>query len=208
LKASTVFVAAISVATVIPVSMALLGIGAPSQASLGIYTGQDSKIEDARGDAQAVLQRTSSSIIPEVKPYHDIISASVRKADRSFVLTVNVAGNPNLNEKYETNYVWNLISSDALTGIDNHYLVMLVNFAPDFNHTYQGWHYAVFDRTAGLYIVPQTKIGDMPADRVEYAIDEALVGNPSSFRYWVSVYSRVNSTSFAGEPEYLMDYVP
>lgn len=165
-------------------------------------------MDDPRGDAEAVLQRTSATIVPEVRPYHDIVGASIRKADSSIVLTISLAGNPNSNEKYETNYVWNLISSDAFTGAEHHYLVMLINFAPDFNHTYQGWYYAIFDRTADQYVVPQSKVQEMPTDRVEFSLDETTVGSPQSFRYWVGVYSRVNSTNFAGEPEYLMDYAP
>jgi hypothetical protein len=208
LKASAVFVAAIAAATIAPISMLLLGIGLPDQSSFGFFSGQDSRVEDPGGDVEPVLQRANATIIPEAKPYHDILSASIRKEDTSILLTIGLAGNPNLNEKYETNYVWNIISSEAFTGADHHYLVMLINFAPDFNHTYQGWYYAVFDRTEDLYVVPQSGIGEMPGDRVEFNLDDALIGNPQSFRYWVSVYSRVNSTSFAGEPEYLMDYAP
>ena len=103
--------------------------------------------------------------------------------------------------------MWHFVSSDQLTGEQHYYVVMFVNFAPDFNHTSQGWYYAVYDRTAERYILPQTQIGEMPADRVEYSINGSLIGDPSSFRYWVSVYSRVEAI-FEGEPEYLMDYAP
>jgi hypothetical protein len=198
----------VAAATIIPISMAIFGIGLPRDSSVGYFNGPDSIIEDATGDAEAVLQRFNASIVPEVKDYHDIVGAEVRRADSGFILTINLAGNPNLNEKYETNYMWNLISSEFLAGTEHYYVVMFVNFAPDFNHTSQGWHYAIFDRTADTYIVPQTKIGDMPTDRVEFNLGADLIGNPSSFRYWISVFSRVDSKSFDGEPEYLMDYAP
>ena len=208
LKASLVFAAAIAIATIVPVSMALAGIGIPSQPSLGFFSGQESIIQDPAGDAEPVLQSTNASVIPEVKGYHDVTAASIREADGHYTLTINLSGNPNDNEKYETNYMWHLISTGSAGVNERYYVIMFFNFAPDFNHTAQGWHYAVFDRTHNEYVLPQTKIGDMPTDRVEFNLDADLVGNPQSLWYWVSVYTRVDSTSFEGEPEYLMDYAP
>jgi hypothetical protein len=208
LKASSVFLAAVSVAIIVPLAMAAFGIGIPNPPAAGYFDGQAGSIQDPRGDAQPVLQRFNTSTIPEVKDYHDVISAGVRKADGLLELTINLAGNPNLNEKYETNYMWNVIYSNPDTGRAQNYVVMVFNFAPDFNHTAQGWHYAVFDRTGDIYVLPQAPIGNMPEDRVEFDLDGTLIGNPSSFQFWVSVYTRVNSTSFDGPPEYLMDYAP
>ena len=188
--------------------MALFGVGIPAPPTAGFFDGQDGRVQDPRGDAQPILQRSNASVIPEVKDYHDVTSATVRKADGLLELTINLAGNPNLNEKYETNYMWNMIYLSPDTGRTQTYVVMFVNFAPDFNHTAQGWHYAVFDRTGDIYVIPQTPIENMPADRVEFNLDAELIGNPSSFQFWVSVYTRVNSTSFEGAPEYLMDYAP
>ena len=188
--------------------MAIFGIGIPGPPTAGFFDGQAGSIQDPRGDAQPVLQSFNASIIPEVKDYHDVTSASVRNADGLLELTINLAGNPNLNEKYETNYMWNVIYSNPETGRAQNYVVMVLNFAPDFNHTAHGWHYAVFDRTGDFYVIPQTPIGNMPEDRVEFDLDGALIGNPSSFQFWVSVYTRVNSTSFEGAPEYLMDFAP
>ncbi|HEX2013882.1 MAG TPA: hypothetical protein VLA68_01520, partial [Nitrososphaera sp.] len=119
-----------------------------------------------------------------------------------------LAGDPNMNEKYETNYMWHVVYPSASTGNDQHYIVMFINFGPDFNHTAKGWYYAVFDNTGQVYVLDQTKIGDMPSDRVEVSVEDWMLGNPSSFRYWVSVYVRVNGTSFDGPPEYIMDYAP
>lgn len=207
MKPSTVFVAAVAIATLVPISMALSGVGMPRGAAVGLFNGQDSSVQDPVGDAVPVLQHANASVIPETKPYHDITSASIRKTGEDYRLTIYLSGNPNLNEKYETNYMWNLILSEPLAE-DRYYIVMFLNFAPDFNHTAQGWHYAVFDRTADRYVLPQTKIGEMPDDRVEFDLDGELIGNPASLRYWVSVYSRVNNTSFETGPEYLMDYAP
>lgn len=209
MKASSVLAISVAIATIVPVSLAISGIGSPAQeTSFGFYSDGEGVISDLRGDAQPVLQESDPAIIPEVEAYHDITGASVRKQDGAFLLTLELAGNPNLNEKYETNYMWHIISSDAATGRDLHYIVMIFNFGPDFNHTSIGWHYAVYNDTSESYILPQTKIDDMPEDRVEYPVQDWLIGNPSSFRYWVSVFVRVDSASFDGPPEYLMDYAP
>lgn len=192
----------------VPLLIAALGVGTPSPESVGFYDGRESRIEDPEGDAVPVLHSSNPSLVPEAKRYHDVVSASVRKVDGIFLFTIELAGNPNLNEKYETNYMWHLLAPDPSIGTERHHVLMLFNFAPDFNHTSQGWYYAIFDRTANAYIIPQTAIPDMPADRVEYSIEQSLIGAPPSFTYWISVYSRVNVTSFAGPPEYLMDHAP
>lgn len=208
LKASSVFIVSLAAATIVPVSMALTGIGIPEPPSLGLFSGQENSIRDPLGDASPVLQRANASIMPQVRNYHDITEVSVQKNNGHYLFSVRLAGDPNLNEKYETNYMWHLISSNELSGVQQYHVVMLLNFAPDFDHTVTGWYYAVFDRTADRYVVPQTAIENMPPDRVEFNIDAENLGNPSSFRYWVGAYSRVDSKNFDGEPEYLMDYAP
>jgi hypothetical protein len=208
LKASSVLFASVAVATIVPVSMALTGIGLPGPPTFGFFNGEDSSIQDPLGDASPVLQRANASIIPQVRSYHDITGAGIQKSNEQYLLSIFLAGDPNLNEKYESNYMWHLISSNPVTGVEQYHVVMLLNFPPDFNHTATGWFYAVFDRTADKYIVPQTGIGKMPADRVEFSLDADHLGNPSSLRYWVSVYTRVDNSDFGGEPEYLMDYAP
>lgn len=209
MKASLVFVFAVAIATLAPVSMAIAGLGIPnSETAFGFYDGADSRIEDPRGDAQAVLQESNSSIIPDVKDYHDVLGAGVKKLGGSFVFTIELAGNPNMNEKYETNYMWHVLATNATTGQVQHYRVMFPNFAPEFSHAAKGWYYAVYDSTAESYIVPLTKIPDMPEDRVEYSVEDWLIGNPSTFHYWVSVSVRVESDPFTGPPDYLMDYAP
>lgn len=213
MRASFVFAAAVAAATITPVAMALYGIGLPNPSAFGFFdnAGEYSEISDAAGDAQPVLQRSNTSIIPEAKPYHDLVGASIRKQqDGSLDLTMRLAGDPNRNEKFETNYMWNIVGAG---GEGRDYAIMLINFPPGFfdirgNTSLQGWYYAVFDRTANDYVVPQAKTLDMPSDRVEFRLDSTLIGNPQSFRYWVSVYTRVNNTSFDFEPEYLMDYAP
>lgn len=202
-----VLVVSVAVAAGIALLLATLGTRVPQPALIGYFSGQESRISDQAGDAKAVLQQPSPGVVPEIKGYHDVLSASVRKGDGFFVLTIDLAGDPNMNEKYETNYMWHIVYSDP-DGRERHYIVMFINFAPDFNHTSQGWFYAVFDSTAGAYVLGQTQIPDMPNKKVEYAVDNVLLGNPRSFSYWVSVYSRVNSTRFESGPEYLMDSAP
>jgi hypothetical protein len=57
-------------------------------------------IEDSVGDTKLVaLYKTS--IVPEVKDYHDILSASVSQInDDKIQLTIDLAGDANKNEKY------------------------------------------------------------------------------------------------------------
>jgi len=204
-----VLAVSVAIATLVPVSIAISGIGGPArETSFGFYANGESVINDPRGDAQPVLQQSNPGIIPDAEAYHDVTEASVRKLDGAFLFTLELAGNPNLNKLYETNYMWHVIVSDAATGKDLHYIVMIFDFPPDFNHTSTGWHYAVYNDTSESYILPQTKIEDMPQDRVEYPVQDWLIGNPSSFRYWVSGFVRVDSENFTGPPEYLMDYAP
>jgi hypothetical protein len=199
-------IASVAAGAGVPVFLAALGIGAPP-AAFGYFAGEDSMITDKAGDAQAIFQQNEPGIVPEVKPHHDVLSASVRRGEGFFVFVIDLAGDPNLNEKYETNYMWHIIYPDS-SGQEKHYVIMFLNFAPGFNYTSQGWFYAVFDRTIGSYTLGQTKIPDMIDTKVQYPVDSSLVGNPQSFRYWVSVHTRVNNTTFEYEPEYLMDLAP
>lgn len=209
MKALSVLIASVGVAAGIPISMAVLGIGVPAEPLVGYYSGGESKVQDPAGDAEAVLQTSGAPLVPDVRGHHDILAATVRKAGDSFTLTVDLAGDPNVDDKLETNYMWHLVTSGSFAQEERHYIVMIFNFAPGFNHTFQGWYYAVFDSTNDSYVLPQTAIeGQMPDGRVEYSIHESLIGYPSNFRYWVSVYSRVDSSSFDDPPEYLMDHAP
>jgi hypothetical protein len=214
LKASFVLVIAVAIATLVPASFAIAGLGPQlpggQSATVGFYNNADSSIIDARGDATPVLQQSNSSTVPEVRGYHDILGASVKKQGNAFLFSIELAGDPNLNEKYETNYLWHVITtSPEMDGDQRHYIIMFPNFAQDSNFAEKGWHYAVFDSTTGEYLVPQTQISSgMPQDRVEFPLEGWLIGNPSSFRYWVTVSARVDSVNLDKPPDYLMDYAP
>ncbi|UVS69048.1 hypothetical protein NWT39_14220 [Nitrososphaera viennensis] len=172
---------------------------------IGFYTGTDngSLIVDQRGDARPDKQYKTSTV-PAVMGYHDILWAGVRKIDNSgaFLLTAGLAGDPNMNEKYETTYVWHIITSTHV------YTAILPNFAPDSNFAAKGWYFAVYNNTREKYIVPMTRISDMPKDRVEFPLEASLIGNPQSFHYWVSVHVRVDAQNLDKPPDYLMDYAP
>ncbi len=169
--------------------------------SLGYYDGLESRIQDKRNDAVAV-QQYEADVVPEVRGYHDILAASVKEIDGAFLLTIELAGNPNLNEKYETNYVWHIITRDHV------YVVFMPNFAADSNFPKKGWYFAVYDETLQRYVVPITKISDMPDNSVQFPVESSYIGNPSSFSYWVSVLVRVDTENLDKPPEYLMDYAP
>lgn len=179
---------------------------------VGFYSGASdhgsSFIVDQKGDARPDKQY-ETGIVPEVMGYHDILWAGVSKGytanddHASFLLTVGLAGDPNSNEKYETTYIWHIITSNSV------YTVILPNFAPDSGFAAKGWYYAIYDNTGQRYIVPMTRISfDMPKDRVEFPLEASLVGNPQSFNYWVSVHVRVDSKNLDKPPDYLMDYAP
>jgi hypothetical protein len=173
----------------------------PAGSELGLYSGSPSLVIDRRGDAKPE-QQYQTNIIPEVRGYHDITSAGVKEIDDALLFTIWLAGDPNLNEKYETNYVWHIITPDQT------YTVLLPNFAPDGNFTAKGWYFAVYNNTSGKYVVPMAQISAMPQDRVEFPVESSYIGSPPSFHYWVSVHVRVYAENLSAPPEYLMDYAP
>src|SRR5689334_20072134 len=64
-----------------------------------------SEIKGKRGDV-IPIQIYRSNMIPEVKDYHDILSVSVNKINNKLTFTMDLAGDANKNEKYETAYIW------------------------------------------------------------------------------------------------------
>lgn len=212
LKASSFLVIAVAVATLIPVSIGLSGLGPEikigGRQTVGVYNNADSSIEDAQDDVTPVYQQVGTEEIPEVRDYHDILGASVQKRGEVFFFTVALAGNPNDNDIYETQYRWHIITTSPITNREQQYMVRFQNsaFGDGNTTTMQGWYLAVFDRTVGRFIVPPTSIPDMPEDRVEFPIEDFYIGNPASFSYWVDVSVRVNATF--GQPNYIMDYAP
>ena len=212
LKASFVLAIAVAIATLVPVSIGLSGLGPEikmdGRQTLGTYNNNaESKIEDARGDVTPVYQQIGIQSVPEVKDYYDLLGASVQKQGEVFFFTIKLAGNPNANDKYETQYRWHIITTSPITNREQQYTILFQNYASNgSNSTAKGWYFAVFDRTVGRFIVTPTSIPNMPDDRVEFPVEDLYIGNPSSFSYWVDVSVRVNGTF--GQPDYIMDYAP
>jgi hypothetical protein len=212
LKASSVLVIAVAVATLVPVSIGLSGLGPEikigGRQTVGIYNNNaDSNIQDALGDVTPVYQQNGTQSIPEVRDYYDILGASVQKRGEVFFFTIKLAGNPNANDKYETQYRWHIITTSPITNREQQYTILFQDYpSSSGNSTAKRWYFAVFDRTVGTFIVPPTSIPDMPEDRVEFPVEDFYIGNPSSFSYWVDVSVRVNGTF--GVPNYIMDYAP
>jgi hypothetical protein len=206
-KASYVLGAAIAVASLVPISLLITGVGSDigGRQSIGTYDNADSHIEDPKGDAQAVYQNIGTQTIPQVRGYHDILGASVAKRDNAFFLTINLAGNPNENENHETLYRWHIITTSQITNREQQYTILFPNFKHG-NSTTDGWYFAVYDETVNTYITPMTRISKMPDDRIYFPVEANSVGLPTKFVYWVDVSVRVNAT--LGEPDYLMDYAP
>jgi hypothetical protein len=211
LKASSVLIIAVAVATLVPVSIGLSGLGPEirigARQSVGNYNNNaDSRIEDMKDDVTPVYQQNGTAVIPEVRDYYDILGASVQKRAEAFFFTIELAGNPNDNDKYETQYRWHIITTSPITNREQQYVIRFQNFASNGNSTIEGWYFSVFDRTVGRFIVSPTSIPNMPENRVEFPIEDLYIGNPSSFSYWVDVSVRVNGTF--GQPDYIMDYAP
>jgi hypothetical protein len=183
----------------------------PSSLLLGPTTG--SEIKGVRGDVKPI-QLYKTGITPGIKDYYDILSVSVTKINNKLTFAMDLVGDPNKNEKYETTYIWLLYYNHS--GIDqisaSHkgqiYTLIIPNFAPDSNFSLKGWYMAVFNNTADTYVLPLAKISDMPKDKVQVFVDPSLIGNPPSFNYMTCVMVRVNSTFLNKPPDYLMDSVP
>jgi hypothetical protein len=165
-------------------------------------------VEDARDDSTLVnLDRTN--IIPEIKDYHDILSANVKKVnDHKLLLSIELAGDANRNEKYETVYIWVIYYRNSVSGKDQYYSVIIPNFAIGSKFEAVGWNLAIFNNTGNSYTLPLSEISAMPKNKVEVFIDPNFVGNPLSFNYMVSTMIRVNNTFLDKPPDYLVDSAP
>jgi len=205
-KASYVLAAAIVIATLVPISLAVSGLGPAidlvQERSVGTFDNAPSSIQDPKGDAEAVYQKSGNETLPQVRDYHDILGASVEKRGETFIFTINLAGNPNNNQEYESMYRWHIITNSQVTNREQRYTLMFPNFHHG-NSTTDGWYSAIYDETVDAYVRPLTKIPPMPDDKVSYALENFYIGK---FDYWVDVSVRLNATS--GEPDYLMDYAP
>ena len=166
------------------------------------------KIEDRRGDAK-LINLYKTNIIPEIRDYYDILSASINKfSDDKILLTIDLAGDANQNKKYETVYLWLINYTDPLSDKEQFYTVLVPNFASDSNFKNKGWHLAIFNNTNNSYTLPLSKISDMPKNKVQVFIDLNFIGSPLFFNYIVSVMIRVNSTYVDKQPDYLVDSAP
>jgi hypothetical protein len=178
----------------------------------------NSKTIDPKGDVRQI-QIYKSNTIPEIKDYYDILSTNIDKVNGKLVFSMDLAGDPNKNERYETAYIWLLYYNKTYSRIlptDNSakynaeqiYTIIIPNFAADSKFKSKGWYMAIFNNTNNLYILPMTKISDMPNNKVQVFIDPKIIGNPSSLNYFASVMVRVNSTFLDKPPDFLMDSSP
>lgn len=179
----------------------------------------NSKINDAKDDAKLVaLYKTVR--VPEIQNYHDILSAEVNKVnDNKILFTMELAGDANTNENYETVYLWliyisitNDNAADAST-VDKEfqlYTLIIPNFGANsnFGNNKTGWYLAVFNNTNNVYTLPLSKISNMPTNKVQVFIDPIFIGNPSHFNYLVSSMIRVNDTFLDKPPDYFVDFAP
>jgi hypothetical protein len=176
-------------------------------------SGSGSETKGIRGDVRPI-QIYRSNITPEVKDYYDILSASVMKINNKLTFTMDLAGDANKNEKFETAYIWLLYynSSDnsriSTSNNEQVYTLIIPNFGLDSDFLLKGWYIAIYNNTANTYTLPIAKISNMPEDKVQVFIDPSLIGSPSSFNYMTCVMVRVNSTFLNKPPDYLMDSVP
>ena len=175
----------------------------------------NSKIKDAKEDTKLVALHNAR--VPEIQDYHDILSAEVNKVnDDKILFSMELAGDANTNEKYETVYLWliyiNTIDNISAPTFDKEfqlYTLIIPNFGADSNFRNKaGWHLAIFNNTNNVYTLPLSKISDMPTNKVQVFIDPIFIGNPSHFNYLVSSMIRVNNTFLGKSPDYLVDFAP
>jgi hypothetical protein len=172
------------------------------------------RIEDSTEDVK-LISIYSTRILPIVRDYHDIISASVNKIDddNKMIFTMDLAGDANKNEKYETVYLWLIYYTSNLDGRNHQqqqfYTVIIPNFPSGSNfENKNGWYLAIFNNTDSTYTLPLSKISSMPENKVQVFVDPTFIGNPQSFNYVVSTMVRVNSTYLNKPPDYLVDSAP
>ena len=181
----------------------------------------NSKIKDTMKDTKLIaLHKTN--VVPKVKDYHDILSIDINKVnDNKMLFTIELAGDANKNENYETVYVWlvyyyttTAVAANTASTVENEfylYTVIIPNFGAgsNFGNKEEGWYLAIYNNTDNSYTLPLSRISDMPTNKVQVFIDPIFIGQPSStFNYIVSSMIRVNNTFLDKSPDYLVDYVP
>jgi hypothetical protein len=171
----------------------------------------DNKIEDARGDTN-ILALQKTNIVPEVRDYHNILSADVNKVNNKIQLTIDLAGDANQNKGYGTVYLWLIYYTAAdeasIVGKEDLlYAVIIPNFGAgsNFGNIKKGWYLAIFNHTDNSYSIPLSRISDMPKNKVQVFFEADFIGNSSSsFNYIVSAMIRVKSTFLDKPPDYLV----
>jgi hypothetical protein len=147
-----------------------------SEAFETIFQGQDSinsKIKDAKDDTKLVaLYKTIR--VPEVQNYHDILSAEVNKInDNKILFTMELAGDANRNENYETVYLWLIYipttNDNAISTVDKEfqlYTLIIPNFGANsnFGNNKVGWYLAVYNNTDNLKINIKTMFEEAVQD--------------------------------------------
>ena len=125
-----------------------------------IFQGQDDngKIKDNMEDIKLIaLHKTN--VVPEVRDYHDILSIDINKVnDNKMLFTIELAGDANKNENYETVYVWLIYyyttNASALNAEKEFHLytVIIPNFGAgsSFGNKEEGWYLAIFNKPAML----------------------------------------------------------
>jgi hypothetical protein len=172
------------------------------------------RIKDNTEDVK-LISIYNTKKLPIVRDYHDIISASIDKIDdgTKMIFTMDLAGDANKNEKYETVYLWLIYYTSNLDGRNyqqqQFYTVIIPNFPSNSNfENNNGWYLAIFNNTDSTYTLPLSKISSMPENKVQVFVDPTFIGNPQSFNYVVSTMVRVNSTYLNKPPDYLVDSAP
>ena len=130
---------------------------------------------------------------------------------------MELAGDANINENYETVYLWLIYipttNDNVASKVDKEfqiYTLIIPNFGANsnFRNNEAGWYLAVFNNTNNVYTLPLAKISDMPKNKVQVFIDPIFIGNPSNFNYTVSSMIRVNDTFLDKPPDYFVDFAP
>ena len=169
------------------------------------------EVSDAKGDVN-LTGLYKSIAIPKTHGYHDILSTKISRIvneGNKLLLTINLDGNPNQNEKYETAYLWILVHIDQLAKKNNVYTVIIPNFANDSNFENKGWYLAVYDNINNKYTLPLSNISQMPKDKVEVSIDPIFTENVPYYNYTpTAVMIRVNDTYLLKPPDFLVDTAP
>jgi hypothetical protein len=177
-----------------------------------------SKMKDNRGDTK-LINIHKTDVVPDMRDFHDILSIDINKVnDNKVIFTIELAGDANKNEKFETVFIWLVYyyttndDINALSSSENRfrlYTILIPNFGADSNfENKEGCYLAIYNNTNNSYTLPLSKISDMPKNKVQIFIDPILFGNPLNFNFTVSSLIRVNNTFLDKPPDYLVDYVP